>query len=92
MKIALMNPKEGWLIVKMHSSEQQTESGLVTTENDDEFVLYGEVVKGAVNLGEHVLFHALDAQTFFALDQLEKSERFAFVKETAILGTYGISA
>lgn len=90
MKVNLMTPKEGYVIVKSQAHTSKTESGFATVENDDDFISYGEVVKGPKSLvGKQVIYHELDAQTFFAVDEVSTPESFAFVKETTILGFYG---
>lgn len=88
MKVADITPIEGWLVVKLASEETKTSEGLAVTENDDDFVQHGEVLIG-LHQGLTVIFHVLEAQTFFATDSTDSRQSYAFLKASSILGFYG---
>jgi co-chaperonin GroES (HSP10) len=92
MRISLINPKQGYIVVKRVPVEERTESGLVLTENDDDFVCYGLVVRApegsAWKEGVQVMFHILDGQSFKALDSADSTQNYVILKEDSVLGTY----
>lgn len=94
MRVKNIIPREGYVVVRMQAIEEKTESGIALAENDDDLILHGEIVCDSGDgfhtypLGATVIFHCLEVQTFTALDSSDTSQRFGFLQEKHILGTY----
>lgn len=88
MKVANITPREGYVIVRQRDSERVSAGGVKITENDDDFVVHGEVVGASetslFHVKQFVVYHVLDGSLGF----FDGGEKFAFVEETKILGTY----
>lgn len=98
MKLSALRPLTGQAVVKVTVVENKTAEGFALAENDDDLVLYGEVVavgtkpedyEGmSVSAGDKIVFHALDVLTFHAIDAEEKSAEYGFVDFEDILAFY----
>lgn len=88
MKTQNITPRPGYVVVKQRAEERMTEGGVKLQENDDDFVVHGEVVQARetseYGVGTVVVYHVLDGSLGF----FDGGEKFAFVDETKVLGTY----
>lgn len=92
MKVSAIRPLPNHLVVKVTSREVATKEGLILEENDNDLILYGQIVStpsdSPYQLGEFVVFHALDNLLFSATDAEDKTCEFGFVKIENILARY----
>ena len=90
MKADFVLPLSGYLLIRHQGESAATESGVVHTDNDDTFVIYGEIVKTPADIGEEfsvgeeVVFHALEATVGF----WDEGNQYSFVSVPAILARY----
>lgn len=95
MIVSKISLTEGYLIVEepqVDKREITTSSGLTmsSTENNDEFILYGKVVSSAVTkfpVNSHVIFNLISAFQFS-----DMGTKHYLLKEQDIIGTYEAEA
>ena len=86
MKVENFIPHEGYLVVSKESGDVKTASGFQTTENTDDFLIFGEVISTNSKTyakGEIVVF-----ATFLAQEFRDGASTFLLVNEEDVRGTY----
>jgi len=87
MQISQIKLIKGLLAVEQTPDEVETESGIVLSENTDDFLVHAEVINSSSKLysvGTMVVYHVLDAETF-----RDGAKAYALLREEKIKGTYG---
>ena len=86
MIVTNFRPKTSYLVVKKVSPNATAQTGFQVEENDDDFVIYAQVVTSSSSIykpNDVVVFELVDSQSF-----RDGAEEYNFIHEDAILGTY----
>ena len=86
MNIQGVRPNPGYLVTQENESTVKTKSGVISTENTDDFLVYGKVVKSDSQRypeGCMVIYHILDTESF-----RDGTLTFSIVHQDKIKGLY----
>ena len=95
MKLSLVTPTEGYIVVQLQKEleELKTKTGILLTtkqNQDNNMLVYGEVMKSAspaYQVGSSIIFHVVELEAGF--EDVEANKEYYFIHERNVIGLYG---